>query len=1128
MKDSRRTQIIDIVKRELIGPDPLDLPGYTQENGEEILTRDPPSIRYLAGVLFPQPATNVPLGVDEPDVVVSDETQPEEKEASKDPVRKPSASTVEYLEDFEEVLDLSNAYKPSAMSITVAIKKGDRVFVEVNAGIYKESDHKLPDNEKVSKVHFRRQLTWNNRGRPLFIPDSPATIHITDVHDNPTGLQFIITPRDTVLEDDCWIYTFSLVNGKVSDTDFARDADCFFQAGFSLRSETGFSALPDISRAIFDDDYRSGRLLYRAIRDYAIGHGCSAVWEEKNSSVHAIRTEIFPSYETKPIVPADIDGISLSMLKMSDPLSADEVLGELKAFCSGYEQWIEDLVLKAASIEDQDTARRHIHNCRECLERMETGVRLLMENGQVMHAFQLMNRAMLMQQLHYGLPLREWTPDAEGRLVIDDRIASPVIGDQKTWYGDPERYGKWRAFQLAFILMNLRGMTDKGSTDRNIVDLIWFPTGGGKTEAYLGLSAFTIFMRRLTDPKDRGTAILMRYTLRLLTTQQYERAASMICACEKIRQENSTFLGNSRISIGLWVGGETTPNKMADAVQKYERLLREQNQENPFIMLKCPWCGAQMGLVEPEHQARSLRGYRKTVGNHGKKGFVFQCSNTNCHFSEDKNPLPLSVIDEEIYNSPPTLLLGTVDKFAMLPYRPEAKALFGFNKDGTRFSAPELIIQDELHLISGPLGSMVGHYETMIQELCTDYRTDKPVRPKIIASTATISRAKEQCHALYACGPKNVKQFPPQGFDAGDSYFAREAPELTGRLYVAIFAPASSSSATTMIRLYSSLLYAATALKVEREEERDPYWTNIGYFNSIRELGQTATWIRQDIEEYLHFIYKRRLEDKNPDYKKERRYIYRDEELTSRIRSDQIPASLHNLSIQYPSQSPRPVDICLATNMISVGIDLPRLGLMTVAGQPKTTSEYIQATSRVGRSGTAPGLIFTFLNSSKPRDRSHYEHFQSYHSKMYSFVEPTSVTPFSPPLRKRAFHAVIIGLMRFFGDESFNSDPPRLPEEDQIDRVRRIIEGRILQVEPEEKDAALTEFDDVINNWREWAPGRFVDFGNGDIVPLMYPAGSIRNVSWGDRGFPTPTSLRSVDASCEITGLSAEYTRKDR
>jgi hypothetical protein len=464
----------------------------------------------------------------------------------------------------------------------------------------------------------------------------------------------------------------------------------------------------------------------------------------------------------------------------------------------------------------------------------------------------------------------------------------------------------------------------------------------------------------------------------------------------------------------------------------------------------------------------------------------------------------------------------------MLPFRPEAQRIFGIY--GTeRMSPPELIIQDELHLISGPLGSMVGHYETMINELCIDKRSGKNIGPKVIASTATISRAKEQCNALYNCSKDRVIQFPPSGINAGDSFFAIENSNGVGRLYVGILAPASSSYSTTNIRLYATLLYAAKALEVMDEKERDPYWTNVGYFNSIRELGQTATWVSADIDEYLHTIYKRRHEDEDEGYKDNRRYIYRFEELTSRIQSDKIPMSLQNLEITYPSayEEKRPVDICLATNMISVGVDVSRLGLMTVTGQPKTTSEYIQATSRVGRTVNAPGIIFTSYSPGKPRDKSHYEQFRSYHSKIYSHVEPTSVTPFSAPLRDRALHALLIGLFRLTSTEDTYDNPQIMPEGKALINILSIIRERVKSIDNGEMDNTMKQLDEIITNWRNWSPQKYSDFRSEPALPLMFQAGTKPNPEWEKRGFATPTSMRSVDASCEVYVLPNGYHQEE-
>ena len=875
------------------------------------------------------------------------------------------------------------------------------------------------------------------------------------------------------------------------------------------------------------------------MRNYAIGHGCAADWDD-SESVLWITTAIFPKYDIKPIVPSAIKGVSLDMLKMSPYGSFADTIRELRMICAKYREWINGLrtIRQDLSTEYKITADRHITNCETCLSRMEKGVELLEQNENIRIAFQYMNLAMLMQQLHYNLPLQKWEDNGAGDISLVNPVSMPVVTDDSTWHNKEQRvYGKWHPFQLAFVLMNLRAMYDRDCNERGIVDLIWFPTGGGITEAYLGLSAYTIFIRRLMNKDDKGTAILMRYTLRLLTAQQYERASAMICACDLIRKSHEDLFGKNRITIGLWVGISTTPNKVSGAVKAYEKLYRGEGS-NPFVMLKCPWCGAQMGPVQKGKNQWELPGYRKVPLGRRRFGFAFRCRNHQCDFSTED--LPLFVVDESIYEETPTLLLGTVDKFAMLPFRPNAQKIFGY-ENGVKKTSPDLIIQDELHLISSPLGSMVGHYETLIHELCTTRTASGDIHPKIIASTATISRAKEQCHALYGCDQDDVFQFPPSGLDAGNSFFAEEKRNQNGRRYVGILATGSSSDATTAIRLFASLLYGAKAMRVDSEKDRDPYWTNIGYYNSIRELGQAATWIRADIDQHLDVMYKRRFEDKRyptkEEYRKNRRYIWRDEELTSRISGSEVTASLANLGIRYPGEvdsegkiKEHPIDICLATNMISVGLDVSRLGLMTVAGQPKTTSEYIQASSRVGRS--FPGVVFVQYDATKSRDRSHYERFRSYHESFYRFVEPTGATPFSRPARERALHAVLVSMMRQMTGMSEDKDAINFDKEyfaDTIKQLETFVTDRVTGINERSEGQAKddvneirTEIEEFFDLWQS-----YVDECNGEhpSVPLYFgrrfmvnpPAGDARrllkqyNSSGKDSAVETLTSMRNVD-----------------
>ncbi|MBQ2675047.1 MAG: hypothetical protein IJG07_10270 [Prevotella sp.] len=1141
MSDNRRDQILACIEREFIGPDPVEEEGCLQENGEEILSGDPPRVRYMAGILFPKEAKaeNADLRTGE---VQENELEPEEDiEDTEDNSRKFRFSEPDQA---EELINCSNAYKQSAMSITCALRPGSRIIPHVRAAAYSSVKYVDSGTGKESMRYLRTPIVWDNDKNYVALPTKGNPI--VNIRVAETELQFDITWR--YHRDGCDIITFTLENLNDGENKNVHDGCCFFQVGFSVTTDGTFSPLPESGRINAQDlDYLSNQLLYRNVHNYAIGHGCAADWDEKESEVKEIKTAIFPTWEVKPIVPAAIDGVTLSMVTFGPYGSVEETMMVLNRLCDNYEIWIDELDKRKTTLESRlvKTAERHIANCKTCLARMRSGVELLKTNRHVQIAFQYMNLAMLQQQLHYNLPLQQWEEDENEKLKLNTNLRGlPDPTQPETWWGNKERYGKWRPFQLAFILMNLRSMADRTCDEREIIDLIWFPTGGGKTEAYLGLSAYTIFIRRLMNVDDDGTAILMRYTLRLLTAQQYERASAMICACELIRREHEDMFGKARISIGLWVGGDTTPNHMngsKGAVEAFDKLKAGKSESNPFVMLKCPWCGAQMGPVRCGRTVQ-IQGYKKVIGPNRSKLIRYVCSNTSmkCEFSSESYPLPLHIVDDEIYKVKPTLLLGTVDKFAMLPFRPEAQKLFGID-NGTRVTAPDLIIQDELHLISGPLGSMVGHYEMMIDVLSTTKEQDRIVRPKIIASTATISRAKEQCRALYNCGDK-VFQFPPSGLDYSDSFFAVENKDANGRKYVGIFAEGSSSDTTTAIRLFSSLLYAAKDMKVENEEQRDAYWTNMGYFNSLRELGQAQTWIHADIEQYLDTMYKRRhIEKKMPseEYRRYRRYIYRDEELTSRIPSDKVTASLANLSIRYEGpmnkeQRKEPaIDICLATNMISVGLDVSRLGLMTVSGQPKTTSEYIQATSRVGRDGTnAPGLVFVLYRPGRPRDRSHYEHFREYHSRLYCSVEPTSVTPFSSPVRERALHAVMVGMMRLLQDDSYNSNPPTYPKKEILSQIETLIRNRVMAIDPEELDATDKAMQSFMSKWTAWNPQLWEpkinsDFSYAEDLPLLCQWGRPRHARWGLRSEPTPTSMRNVDASCEAWVLENGYFAKE-
>ncbi|GAB3899993.1 helicase-related protein [Spirosoma agri] len=1120
-----RNDILNFIRKELIGPDPVQ--PHVQANGEEILINEPPRLRYGAGILFP---CTVPyLRADsntqvEQDLISADETIPDGIES---PVTLgDSHAPTDMGEDFEEEIGLANSYLPAAMGISCFIEVPQEGFIitftaaryEVRDYSFQTEDGHLLSRRCYFRVPLDQSLIIKANELPLDT-GSDCDFFLKESDGSDLALRLNIRNRTHGSDrPNLHLLTFTLINQNNSSQENIRNEDCFFQTGFTVSATAPcFHPYKTAVSEADTDDERSNQLLFRNIHTFAVGHGCSPAWNDEDSPViNELKTTVLPSYEIKPVLPASLPGVTLEMDELSD-LSESDLSVPLNRLTESYDKWISQQEEIAETTLDGDlliTALRHIDNCRDCLHRMQEGITLLSTNDKAEKAFRLMNRAMLLQQLRYAVPIRMWPLDSRSNINPLPDMELPDVKNRSTW---PNGLGSWRPFQLAFILMNLQCMLEPDHIDREMVDLIWFPTGGGKTEAYLGLSAYTIFVRRLRDQNDNGTSVLMRYTLRLLTAQQFQRAASLICACETIRQENTQQLGRERITIGLWVGESLTPIYRSDAVSSFTKMEQGREDQNPFIVLKCPWCAAQMGYIK-ESKANRIKGY-KLQNVSGKKTVVYRCDNPNCEFSAPSNNLPLIVIDEDIYQHPPTLIIGTVDKFAMLTWRPDARSLFGFTDTGHRNSPPELIIQDELHLISGPLGSMVGLFETMVEELCTI----NGIKPKIIASSATISRAREQINALYGRGTHNVTIFPPQCLNAGDSFFAKEDRSVPGRLYTGIFASALPSHATAQVRVISAQLQAVRSVPAKEEIQRDPYWTSLIYFNSIRELGHAATLIRADITEYMNSIWKRKLIRGD-----ERRFINRDIELTSRMESSDIPEYLEQLYVQWDgARNTWPVDVCLATNMISVGVDIPRLGLMTVIGQPKTTSEYIQATSRVGRGRNMPGLVFTIYNCSKPRDRSHFEQFQSYHARIYSKVEPTSVTPFSTPARERALHSILVGLIRYYGAYSLDSPNP-YPEPNVIERVQEIITNRVGLIDEAELESTVRMLEEKLTYWRNEMPMDYGGFRLGPNTPLLYPAGSNPPEQIRDRAWSTPTSMRNVDSTCEATIIREYHNIDDR
>ena len=980
-----------------------------------------------------------------------------------------------------------------------------------------------------------------------------------------------------------------LVNATpVSSPHRPKVEELVFQPQIRVVCESGTHLHPIRGEDEREQDVGGLATLYRHRYAMARGHLCGAVWREvdpeRSAPVHGpeefgppfgwvdgqilppedcqfftapdVRTEYLPCYavEQGSLLGPESENLGQlptdALAELWDPNELDR---SLRPVVDAYERWIAAQRQTASMFPERyrQIATWNLDACDETLKRMKEGLDLLRNNPDVRLAFCFMNKAMQQQSIwkSRSVPLR------------------------------------WHLFQICFILECIAGIAHEDHPHRLICDLLWFPTGTGKTEAYLGLAVFAIALRRRIAKRLKrksaqgGVSVISRYTLRLLTIQQFRRALNTITACEYLRtigwlpsghhNEDHPW-GTTRFSIGLWVGAGVTPNHLVDwrgydpdrrrpvlylgAVGELygrrrlrdSRIARLEGEESePAQVLNCPACGhilavspTTLGLGNHEihwvvscrrpsvpdvSEIRAYRGLsvqsvritplpsgtshvisiefrtersevdpstidtwweeiikpavdpncREEFARPSRPGYFFRragltqepidfeihCPNPNCDLNKiswfelvpsetevmapilpafaipGRNgvgygvPIPAYTVDDQVYGRCPSMVVGTVDKFARLAFEPRAAALFGYvtryNIDwgyfrdsvppetgnmkmgrsypASGFDPPNLIIQDELHLIEGPLGTMVGLYECGFEILASLNKNGTNVMPKYVASTATIKQADSQVKALFN---RQLAQFPPPGLSVDDSFFAisREPhpleSALPGRLYLGVCAPGRGAQ-TPITRIWAAILHEMAELRRLRgssDREVDQFWSLVGYFNAKRELAGALGLYRADIQERLRVLAARTgRQSRGPLH-----YI----ELSGRTESFEIPGKLDRLA-KFPDND---VDALFATSMFGTGVDVERLGLMVVHGQPKTTANYIQATGRVGRQ--IGGLIITFLRATRPRDLDHYEFFIGYHRSLYRHVEPITVYPFSPRARERGLGPISVFVLR--------------------------------------------------------------------------------------------------------------------
>ncbi len=977
---SVRDYLVRALRLDLIGPGPQD---------EDLLYERleyAPSKWYLTGFLVPSGAPIEQRAQDTEEEL----DEPTEPEHGADDANTPERGSGKRV------------FLPSSMGLSILVDPSTpRLNIALTWGDYKPEEPPEKNRDSARGSSHRRSIkSWARTPRSENVSLDLASAKIgnqisLDVPES-NGLQIVyLIRKTTVYQTDKKkpvhaISLFAVNHRQPAKDDSLQDTTFAFQVSLSVTADLPFIPRYD-PRGLESDDWddRLADLHYRDAAEYAVGHNVSVRTETTDDHCNQVYTEWMPQAAVERVEPSQIPNVEFGMEALGNLQSGAAAQQALNPLVEMYRHWIEGQKTDAQNFSGRrrEVAKELVRRAGSAANRIQEGINLLTD-PLFLETFCIANRAMA------AAARRRF---AQERNLPPDEVDAPA----------------WRPFQLAYILMNLRGVAKPTHIERETVDLLFFPTGGGKTEAYLGLAAFTLVLRRLRNPEPhgyRGLSVLMRYTLRLLTLDQLGRGAALICALELERERIPERLGTWPFEIALWVGSAATPNYMGKkgdsskhtARAKTLRFKGNSKQDPPLPLDRCPWCGEKFGK-----NSFHLHPDSDTPAN-----LHVYCVKRNCDFSGERH-LPIVAVDEPIYERLPAFMIATVDKFAAMPWTGDTARFFrGMDPNNPR--PPDLIIQDELHLISGPLGTMVGLYETAIDHLCQTRIDGNAIRPKIIASTATVRLAQKQIRALF--GRKTVEVFPPPGIDRRDSFFAEQVPKTqkNPRIYLGITAQGRGPKVVflrSMITLMAATQFAwNTAMGSDVSNPADPYMTAVTYFNALRELGSARRITEDEIRSRLLKYADRKRIDSSSGLFANRKIGFEPVELTSRVSTALVAEAKRKLSLGFTERDC--VDVALATNMISVGLDITRLGLMVVSGQPKTTSEYIQATSRVGRDSERPGLVVTLLNVHRPRDRSHYEHFSAWHESFYRGVEVTSVTPFSPRALDRGLAAVTVALAR--------------------------------------------------------------------------------------------------------------------
>ena len=650
-----------------------------------------------------------------------------------------------------------------------------------------------------------------------------------------------------------------------------------------------------------------------------------------------------------------------------------------------------------------------------------------------------------MQAFERGLKLIRANPDIRLAFQLTNEVFRragnhPLLDKEKK---------AWRLFQIVFLVNQISGISalvqpdSSDVSEREMVDIIYFPTGGGKTEAYLGVLVFHCFFDRMRG-KRAGVTAWTRFPLRLLTLQQTQRMTDVIGTAELVRSEQRDLRLNGKgiagFAVGYFVGKEATPNELVDASKRHnlqpeERLNWSHAEDKEYRqrwkrVVTCPSCRTNTVQVDLDEKAVRIR---------------HRCTKKDCAFPDGL--LPICVIDNEIYRYLPSVIVGTIDKLAGLGNQRKFSLIFGqvtgyctehgyykgkcCQKECTDrkrlkksvpqgISGPTLFIQDELHLLREGLGTFDAHYETFTQELLRKFGQTHPL--KIIASSATIEAFERQVEHLYGRTRKQARVFPGPGPTLGSSFYA-QTQDYPQRLFYGII-PHNKTILNAILEILQYYHETLQRLQQLPSDTPNPYdgcvrpgssdWqmlidnyvTSLAYFLAARDLSSIHTDLENAVNTELQ------------------RHDYRPleiSEMTGSTSTSEVTRILEQVESSCPSLGETP-DAILATSMISHGVDVDRFNGMLFYGMPRQNAEYIQASSRIGRRHV--GLVLMCLHPARERDQSHYAYFTKFHEFLGQFIEPVAINRWSKFSVQRTLPGLFMSvLLQDIANRSGESNP---------------------------------------------------------------------------------------------------------